>query len=239
MSKDIAPIVPDGWRAEFDNRYSTWFYVDLKSGKSQWDTPLGTQWPDPPQSNAPPSYQQSVQTPFSTGPSAAAGNNSVAGPGNTVPASGIADQNATRNYNPGYQAPAGYNQAYNQQSNGLYGQSPAGAYQRSGVGYGQPGYYGQQPYNQPPQSGYYGPQQQAYGQQPMGYGAQPQVQQAGKKGRMGGMGMAGGAALGLGAGLLGGMALESMATPDVVENNYYDGGDFSGGDFDGGDFGGF
>ena len=64
------------------------------------------------------------------------------------------------------------------------------------------------------------------------------------------MGAGGAAALGAGAGLLGGMVLADAMTPDVVQNtNVYEGGgggggyeeggdDFGGGDFGGGDFGG-
>lgn len=48
-----APIVPNGWKAQFDEEYQTWFYVDLKTGKSQWEAPEGTTFPPEEQ---PPSY---------------------------------------------------------------------------------------------------------------------------------------------------------------------------------------
>jgi hypothetical protein len=60
---------------------------------------------------------------------------------------------------------------------------------------------------------------------------------------MGGMGMLGGAGLGLGAGMLGGMLL-GEAISDHDQHEYMEGyqdaqdQDFGGGDFDGGDFGG-
>ncbi|KAJ5518451.1 WW/Rsp5/WWP [Penicillium expansum] len=33
------PSVPEGWKAQYDDRYHAWFYVDLATGKSQWDRP--------------------------------------------------------------------------------------------------------------------------------------------------------------------------------------------------------
>ena len=47
MTKDDSknpPQVPDGWVAKFDDEYSTWYYVDLKTKKSQWDAPAGTRF---------------------------------------------------------------------------------------------------------------------------------------------------------------------------------------------------
>ena len=101
--------------------------------------------------------------------------------------------------------PQGYGrpqQAYGQQA---YGQP----------GYGQPA-YGQQGYQQPsygygPQPGYQGyPPQQQYG-----YGQQ----QAAAPQKSGGMGALGGAALGLGGGLVGGMLIED-AIQDHDQNEY-------------------
>ncbi|KAJ5794425.1 hypothetical protein N7457_001024 [Penicillium paradoxum] len=52
------PSVPEGWKAQYDDRYHTWFYVDLATGKSQWDRPEAL----PPredgnlQNSPPPSY---------------------------------------------------------------------------------------------------------------------------------------------------------------------------------------
>ncbi|KAH3674673.1 hypothetical protein WICMUC_003089 [Wickerhamomyces mucosus] len=54
------PIVPNGWKAVFDEQYQTWFYVDLNNGnKSQWDPPKGTNFPnhDDNSSSQPPSYK--------------------------------------------------------------------------------------------------------------------------------------------------------------------------------------
>ncbi|KOS40241.1 hypothetical protein ACN38_g8880 [Penicillium nordicum] len=53
------PSVPEGWKAQYDDRYHAWFYVDLATGKSQWDRPEA---PPPrgdgnfPTDSLPPSY---------------------------------------------------------------------------------------------------------------------------------------------------------------------------------------
>ncbi|KAH6885930.1 hypothetical protein B0T10DRAFT_462175 [Thelonectria olida] len=130
------------------------------------------------------------------------------------------------------------------------GSHGGGGHYGSGQNYQQQQYYPQQQgYGQgPPMGGYYG--QQQYGQQQYGqphyggggYGYQQQGyygQQPPKK--SGGMGMAGGAALGVGAGLIGG-ALIADAIDDNEQEAYQEGyqdgndNDFGGGDDFGGDF---
>jgi hypothetical protein len=99
-------------------------------------------------------------------------------------------------------------------------------------GYGGYGGYPQQGY---PQQGYGGYPQQGYPQQ--GYGGGYQQQGRPQKSSGGGMGMMGGAALGVGAGLLGGALITheiDEAQEDAYAEGYNDGQD--GGDFDGGDF---
>ena len=63
QSKDNVPNVPPGWKAVFDDEYSTWFYVDLSTKASQWEAPKGTTWPSeakrPSGPPPPPSYNQS------------------------------------------------------------------------------------------------------------------------------------------------------------------------------------
>ncbi|KAA8564376.1 hypothetical protein MFRU_013g00130 [Monilinia fructicola] len=127
-------------------------------------------------------------------------------------------------------------QQYQQQ----YAQQPQyGGYQQQQYpqqGYPPQGYpQGYPPQGYPPQG--YAPQQ-GYGGYGGGYQQQP-------KKSSGGLGMAGGAALGLGGGLIGGMLLEdAIEDHDRNEYNqgYEDGADNGGGDFgggdDGGDFGG-
>ncbi|KAI0998758.1 hypothetical protein K3495_g9441 [Podosphaera aphanis] len=149
--------------------------------------------------------------------------------------------NSAQNYQqpPQYsQAPAAYG----------YGATPApGAYgygqppPPAPYGWGQPPQYGgyQQPYppqGYPPQG--YNPQpgypQPGYGAGTAAYGAGYPAQQAKKSGGGGGMGMAGGAALGLGAGLVGGMLLEN-AIEDHEERIYEQG--YQDAQQDDGDFG--
>ncbi|KAJ4386988.1 hypothetical protein N0V85_007851, partial [Neurospora sp. IMI 360204] len=93
---------------------------------------------------------------------------------------------------------------YGQPQQPMYGQQPPVGY----GGYPQQGGYGGYP---PQQGGYYG-------------GGYPQQQQAygGRSGGGGGMGMMGGAALGLGAGVLGG-ALIADAVNDHDQETYQDG----------------
>lgn len=33
------PRVPEGWKAEWDSRYESWYYVNIETGRSQWDKP--------------------------------------------------------------------------------------------------------------------------------------------------------------------------------------------------------
>lgn len=54
QSRDYPPNVPNGWKAVFDEQYQTWYYVDLRTNKSQWEPPRGTTWPTP-QNYGPPS----------------------------------------------------------------------------------------------------------------------------------------------------------------------------------------
>ncbi|KAK5703420.1 WW domain-containing protein wwm1 [Elasticomyces elasticus] len=163
-------------------------------------------------------------------------------------------------YNQSHSAPQyGQQQQYGQQSQSPYGQdlppreekkggflgkitsklggggSSMGRPQQYGgypqqQGYGQQGYgqhgYGQQGYGGYPQQGMMGG----------GYGGGGYGQQYGRPQRSGGggMGMAGGAALGVGAGLVGGMVLADAMDDD----NDNGGGDDGGGDDGGGDDGG-
>ncbi|QSS62453.1 hypothetical protein I7I51_02190 [Histoplasma capsulatum] len=52
------PRVPDGWVVQFDDKYKEWFYVNLKTGISQWERP-------PVPDTLPPSYDQA--SPATTG----------------------------------------------------------------------------------------------------------------------------------------------------------------------------
>ncbi|EEH17206.2 hypothetical protein PABG_07293 [Paracoccidioides brasiliensis Pb03] len=54
------PRVPDGWKAQFDDRYKEWFYVNLKTGISQWEAPPV---PDAHPSNGDPTSRAPVAEP--------------------------------------------------------------------------------------------------------------------------------------------------------------------------------
>ncbi|KMW68818.1 hypothetical protein BDDG_13050 [Blastomyces dermatitidis ATCC 18188] len=47
------PPVPDGWKTQFDDRYKEWFYINLKTGVSQWEPP-------PLPDTLPPSYDEAA-----------------------------------------------------------------------------------------------------------------------------------------------------------------------------------
>ncbi|KAE8348340.1 hypothetical protein BDV28DRAFT_143732 [Aspergillus coremiiformis] len=54
------PVVPEGWKPQFDDRYKQWFFVNLRTGKSQWEPPQGpAKGVHTPPSEAPPSYEES------------------------------------------------------------------------------------------------------------------------------------------------------------------------------------
>ncbi|PYI12136.1 hypothetical protein BO78DRAFT_402855 [Aspergillus sclerotiicarbonarius CBS 121057] len=57
------PSVPEGWKAQFDDRYKQWFYVNLRTGRSQWECPEGLAHAENdvqgPPSGPPPSYEAS------------------------------------------------------------------------------------------------------------------------------------------------------------------------------------
>lgn len=120
-------------------------------------------------------------------------------------------------------------------------QYPQQSYGQQGYGQ-QPQYQQQYPQQGYQQQGYGGYPQQGYGQQQYGggYGGGYQQQQRPQKSSGGGLGMAGGAALGLGGGLIGGMLLEdAIDSGDGGDGGGDGGGDYGGGDDGGGgDFGG-
>lgn len=40
MNFAFRPILPRGWVAEWDNNYREWYYVNLSTGRSQWEKPV-------------------------------------------------------------------------------------------------------------------------------------------------------------------------------------------------------
>ncbi|GKZ24981.1 WW domain-containing protein wwm1 [Aspergillus brasiliensis] len=53
------PLVPEGWKAEFDDRYQEWYYVNLHTGRSQWERPDRPAQPDG--AAPPPGYEASTR----------------------------------------------------------------------------------------------------------------------------------------------------------------------------------
>ncbi|KAL4870173.1 hypothetical protein BDV12DRAFT_195552 [Aspergillus spectabilis] len=42
------PSVPEGWTTQFDDTYKQWFFINLATGRSQWDPPQSPPAPTPP-----------------------------------------------------------------------------------------------------------------------------------------------------------------------------------------------
>ncbi|KAI5960723.1 WWM1 [Candida margitis] len=213
------PTVPSGWLAKFDDKYKTWFYVDLATKKSQWEAPKDTVF-DKGDDVPPPAYSPNASKAETASPAPSTSN---------VPpkdAQGKGLFNRPQQQQPGY-------------GGGVPPQQGYGGYPpQQGYGYPPQGYGGY-----PPQ-GYGGYPPQGYGQYPP---QQQQQQQQPQRSRFGGG--AGNMALGVGGGLLGGMLLgnaingwEDHERMEGYQDGYqdgYDNGDYGGGDdFGGGDFGG-
>ncbi|KAL6232893.1 hypothetical protein BDW75DRAFT_11321 [Aspergillus navahoensis] len=41
------PSVPEGWTTQYDDNYKQWFFVNLATGRSQWEPPQSTSTPTP------------------------------------------------------------------------------------------------------------------------------------------------------------------------------------------------
>ncbi|KAH8691112.1 hypothetical protein BGW36DRAFT_363458 [Talaromyces proteolyticus] len=283
------PPVPPGWKAQFDDRYKQWYFVNLKTGVSQWTVP---EEPGDAPADAPPSYHDSG--PANPAVAAAAGDDKSRlasnNPYNHPRGSNIdddaklaaqlqAEEDARANRNNGGTSRGENVDYYNSQpspspgspqahvSGGSQTNAPPADQRQRGLlgkifgksndrpGGQQPGYgYQQNQQQYPPQQGYGygGPPQPQYGGYPPqggyyppnpgyggGYGYPPQqqpviIQQQPARSSGGGLGTMGGAALGLGGGLLAG-ALITDAVEDHDQNEYdqgYDQGyDDGGGDF--------
>ncbi|KAI2794271.1 hypothetical protein POX_a00863 [Penicillium oxalicum] len=61
------PTVPEGWKAQYDERYQTWFYIDTATGKSQWERPEGPPAPSGPPSGPPPQDHHQHPSPTISG----------------------------------------------------------------------------------------------------------------------------------------------------------------------------
>ncbi|OGM43554.1 WW domain protein [Aspergillus bombycis] len=255
------PAVPEGWKAQFDDRYKQWFFVNLRTGKSQWESPQGPAQEElhAPPSEAPPSYEESGPT----NPSVVHGANEKKSLGSNNPynqagarsSSLDSDARLAAQLQAEEDAHARISRSPRQQAQpGAAADYYTEASQPQLVGYRSSSTPSQQ-ITDPEQkrsrgflsklmgkasSGSGGnherpssQQSQPNGYPPGVYGFYPQQPAARRHG--GGMGTAGAAALGVGGGLLGG-ALLAEALNDHDYNDYGSGGydDFGGGDF--GDF---
>jgi len=256
--------VPEGWKAQWNEQYKEWFYVNIYTKKSQWEKPTQPVYPadhDSPPPGAPPGF--TGNNPYSnvsdkkTNPyddTRAAGS---ASPNNIDEDAKLAARlqaeedaraqtrgNAIQDYANTPLPPMSSSAQLppREEKRGLFSKLLGKSNSQPQQGYGG---YSQQSY--PPQ-GYGGYPQPGYGPPPGGYGGYPPQGYGGyppqgyyqepprKSG--GGLGAVGGAGLGLAGGLVGGMLLED-AIQDHDQNEYqqgYDAGqDDNGGDYDGGD----
>ncbi|KAI2847109.1 hypothetical protein CBS147343_10214 [Aspergillus niger] len=258
------PSVPEGWKAQFDDRYKQWFYVDLRTGQiamgaSRRTNLHGRLAETTQRATAVIRCLRSCQ-PDSTLESDArlaaqlqAEEEARARRRSPVPPAQAQSGAASDYYaeNSRVQSPQGPSTSpapKQERSRGflgkLMGRHSGGSSSNGGGGAS---------YSRPPQQAAYGYPQAGYGGYPpqqagYGYPSYPAQggyypQQQAPQRRHNGMGTAGAAALGVGGGLLGGLLLA-----DAVEDLGHDfdgpppgdfgGGDFGGGDFGGGDFGG-
>ncbi|KAK8097420.1 hypothetical protein PG984_016559 [Apiospora sp. TS-2023a] len=233
------PTVPEGWATRWNEQYQAWFYVNTYTKKSQWDKPTGPA-EDPSAASAPsgPPPSQIATEPEKEKPATA--ERAFA---EQAPAVDAATRPGAAPPSPAY---SGENRAPSatQEKKGGFFNKIVGTFQEKTKGaFPQQQQQQQQPqqgyYNSPPpqQQGYYGgpPQamqqqqqpQQYYGQPAQGgyYGApapqQQQYQQPAEKKK--GMGTMGGAALGVGAGLLGGALIAGAISHGNEEEAYEEG----------------
>lgn len=50
------PSVPQGWLAKYDDKYKVFFYIDLRTKKSQWEAPASTSFEKSAHEVLPPPY---------------------------------------------------------------------------------------------------------------------------------------------------------------------------------------
>ncbi|KAL3470399.1 hypothetical protein BJX99DRAFT_267482 [Aspergillus californicus] len=54
------PSVPEGWTTQFDDTYKQWFFINLATGRSQWDHPQSTPIATPPAATPSPALQAPI-----------------------------------------------------------------------------------------------------------------------------------------------------------------------------------
>ncbi|KHJ34433.1 putative rna-binding protein fus tls protein [Erysiphe necator] len=267
-----SPQVPEGYKAQWNEQYKEWFYVNIYTKKSQWEKPKEPAYPNtevsppgPPPGytsdtkekisdvkepsqdgtrntvDSAPGYAQQSLPPREQKPKQgflgkllgkANGGSAASGQMNQPPQYGYPQQGyPAQSYPPQGYPPQGYPpQGYPPQGYPQQGYPPQGYPPQ---GYPQQGY---PPQGYPPQG--YPPQ----GYPPQGYPPQGYPQAYGQPAKAktgGGLGMAGGAALGVGAGLVGGMLLEDAIESHeerIYEQGYQDAQNDDGDFGDDGDF---
>ncbi|OJJ44534.1 hypothetical protein ASPZODRAFT_27193 [Penicilliopsis zonata CBS 506.65] len=218
-SSQSPPPLPDGWKAEFDDRYQEWYFVNLHTGNSQWEAPKAPARPvsstGPPPTGPPPSYATA------TGDDGNGDYNRKTGK-----EGGKSPRPASGSY-PAQQYYDSNNNGNTKNSNDYRGDGRYAAQQQN--------YPYQQQQQQYTSQQQYPPQQYQYPAQQYQYPPQ-QVQQQQQPKKKKGMSSMGAAALGVGGGLLGGFLL-TEGIEDLTHGFGGPGGGFGGGPFDGG-FGG-
>ncbi|GKZ21526.1 WW domain-containing protein wwm1 [Aspergillus brasiliensis] len=64
MPPSPTPSVPEGWKAEFDNRYQEWYYVNIHTRQPHWERPSRPASPDgavPPPNGPPPNREATTR----------------------------------------------------------------------------------------------------------------------------------------------------------------------------------
>lgn len=210
------PSVPSGWLAKFDDKYKTWYYVNLETKKSQWEAPPSSDTPPGP----PPSYNASNSKSSLPSQSDSGSHRASPNPG------------YQRGYPPQGQGRGGYG-GYQQYPPQQYQQYPPQPY---------PQQYPPQPYPPQPYPQQYPPQQYAQPQRQsrMGGGMMPGLMMGAGAGLLGGMAMDAFADHERDEGYQDAMQDQQFNGGGDVTNNYY--GDYNdyGGDMGGdmGDMGG-
>ncbi|KAH9212380.1 hypothetical protein DL95DRAFT_177724 [Leptodontidium sp. 2 PMI_412] len=215
------PKVPEGWKAQWNDQYNEWFYVNIYTKKSQWEKPTEAVYP-PPSDGAPPGAPPGYAGGGQPQPTDTKHNpyESSMNP-NTESDAALAARLQAEEDQRARSGSRGAQQDY--QNTPMPGQSP---------GYGQQG-YGQ-------------PQQQPYGQE---LPAREQKKSGGFLGKLlgkasGGSSSGGGMSSFMkpqqqqygGGGLIGGMLIADAMNDNDEQEAYQDG--YQDGNDDGGDFGG-
>jgi len=158
------PKVPEGWKAQWNEQYKEWFYVNIYTKKSQWERPTEPIYPPhesefeaPP--GVPPAYDHSSSQPVAADKEGLASNNPYASGGGAGSSRNIdEDERLARQLQAEEDARAHGGFSSRGEADSYYGPGGLPA-QQSGYGQQPPGYGGQPGYGQQPQSGYYDQQQ--------------------------------------------------------------------------------